>query len=281
MKIITSVVNSPTFIEIQYHTFKKHVRGDYEFIVFSDAKSFPDYTNGNDVTLKMQIQSMCNKLNVTCININNDHHVKLDMSNRHADTFNKCILKYQRENPDKYLLVDSDMFLVDQFDVKKYSQYDSAIVLQIRNNEGYLWPGLCYLDMTKMKQFDLINWAPCPGFDTGGCTKDWLKLQLGNTPTPNPDKIRWTNESFHTNGIYFIKHLWSCSWNANELPTNLKSNAKLTEFLKNDARNTNSDAFFCEIYDDVFLHYRAGGNWRKEGMELHNKMSQLLKSCLL
>ena len=94
MKIITSVVNSPTFIEIQYHTFKKHVRGDYEFIVFNDAKSLPDYTNGNDVTLKMQIQSMCNKLNVTCININNDHHVKLDMSNRHADTFNKCILKY-------------------------------------------------------------------------------------------------------------------------------------------------------------------------------------------
>ena len=91
-----------------------------------------------------------------------------------------------------------------------------------------------------------------------------MKLQLKHAPA----------------GIYFIKHLASGSWNVNELPHNLKSNEKLIDFLKNDVRNDNG-AFFCEIYDDVFLHYRAGGNWRKEGMELHNKMSQLLKSCLL
>lgn len=270
MKIITSVVNNPTFIEIQYHTFKKYFKGEYEFIVFNDAKQFPDFTNGHDVSMKKQIQDTCNELKITCINIHNDHHATLDMSNRHADTFNEHILRYQRANPDKYLLIDSDMFLVDHFDANKYSEHDSAIVLQTRNNEGHLWPGLCYFDMTKMKHFELINWSPCPGFDTGGRTKDWLKLQLKHTPA----------------GIYFIKHLASGSWNVNELPHNLKSNEKLIDFLKNDVRNANNPnnpngAFFCEIYDDVFLHYRAGGNWRKEGMELHNKMSQLLKSCLL
>ena len=151
MKIITSVVNNPTFIEIQCNTFKKYFKGEYEFIVFNDAKQFPDFTNGHDVSVKKQIQDTCNKLKITCININNDHHVTLDMSNRHADTFNEHILRYQRANPDKYLLIDSDMFLVDHFDANKYSEHDSAIVLQTRNNEGYLWPGLCYFDMTKMK----------------------------------------------------------------------------------------------------------------------------------
>lgn len=280
MKVITSVINNPIFIEIQYYTLKKYFKGEYEFIVFNDAKDFPDFTNGNDITIKHQIQDICSTLNIKCINLSNNHHKNLDMSSRHADTFNNHIVKYQLENPDKYLLLDSDMFLVDYFDISKYSDYDSAIVLQSRNNDGYLWPGLCYLDMTKMKHFELINWSICPGFDSGGMTKEWLKLQLGNTPMPNTDEIRWTNKIFHTNDIYFIKHLWSCSWNINELPNNLQHNTKLIEFFNNDTRNAHGN-FFCEIYDGVFLHYRAGGNWRNEGLELHKKLSKSLKNCLL
>ena len=46
MKIVTVVVNNPIFIIIQYYTLKKYFKGDYEFIVFNDAKDFPDYTNG-------------------------------------------------------------------------------------------------------------------------------------------------------------------------------------------------------------------------------------------
>jgi hypothetical protein len=200
------------------------------------------------------------------------------MSNRHADTFNKHVLNYQLKNPDKYLLLDSDMFLIDYFDINKFSNYDCAVVLQSRNNIGYLWPGLCYFDMTKMKHFELINWSLLPGFDSGGMTQHWLKKQM--TTIPNTDEIRWTNKEFHTNNIYFIKHLWSCSWNMNELPKNLQYNIKLVNFIKKDVRNVN-DKFFCEIYDNVFLHYRAGGNWRKEGIELHQSLTQQLKRCLL
>ena len=50
--------------------------------------------------------------------------------------------------------------------------------------------------------------------------------------------------------------------------------------MKNDTRNTNNK-LFCEIYDNKFLHYRAGGNWRKEGMDLHNKLTQSLKKSLI
>jgi hypothetical protein len=282
MKIVTSVVNNPIFIEIQYHTLKKYFQGEYEFIVFNDAKEFPDYTNGNDITIKQQIEDVCNTLNITCINIPNEHHrYNTVASVRTADSMN-YILEYQISNPDKYLLLDSDMFLIDYFDINKYSEYNCAIVLQSRNEPRlhYFWNGLYYFDMRKMKDLDLLNWNCCANCDTGGMMQEWLAKQMINTAMPNTDEIRHTNKEMHRNNIYFIKHLWSCSWDMSELPKKLHDNRKLIDFFLSDVRNVNGK-FFCEIYDDVFLHYRAGGNWRNEGLALHNNLSQFLKDCLV
>jgi hypothetical protein len=282
MKIITAVVNNPLFIEIQYYTLQKYFQGEYEFIVFNDAKQFPDFTNGNDITIKTEIQNTCNKLNITCINIPNEHHRQnTEASIRTADSMN-FILQYQIKNPDKYLLLDSDMFLIDYFDIHKYSTFVCAIVLQSRNESriNYLWNGIYYFDIKKMNNIELLNFNCYKDCDTGGMTKEWLKKQMENTPIPNTDDIRWIDKEYHTNDIYFIKHLWSGSWDINEFPKNLESNTKLIEFLKNDIRNVNNK-FFCEIYDNVFLHYRAGGNWKKEGLELHKLLSQKLKDTLL
>jgi hypothetical protein len=282
MKIVTAVVNNPIFIEIQYYTLEKYFKGEYEFIVFNDAKNFPDFTNGNDITIKTQIQNICIKLNITCINIENEHHKQnACAASRCADSMN-YILEYQKNNPDKYLLLDSDMFLIDYFDINKYSNYDCVIVLQSRNQDkiNYFWNGIYYFDITKMKNLELLNWNCCENCDVGGMMQEWLKKQMANSPMPNTHEIRYSNNQFNTNNIYFIKHLWSCSWDINELPINLQDNAKLIDFLKNDVRNVN-DKFFCEIYDNLFLHYRAGGNWRKEGLYLHQALSQKIKNCLL
>ena len=282
MKIVTAVVNNPDFIEIQYHTLKKYFKANYDFIVFNDAKDFSDFTNYGDITIKQQIQDTCDKLNIECINIPNHHHNKQkDACIRCADSMN-YILEYQKTNPDKYLLLDSDMFLINDFDIEKYSNYDCAVVLQSRNNHriNYFWNGIYYFDIIKMKNLELLNWNTCNQCDVGGMMQDWLKKQLGIYPMPNTDEIRWENKTFHTNNIYFIKHLWSCTWDMSELPKNLENNANLIDFLKNDTRNVNGK-FFCEIYDNVFLHYRAGGNWRKEGFELHKHLSEKLKKVLL
>ena len=285
MKIVTAVVNNPTFIEIQYNTLKKFFKGEYEFIVFNDAKSFPDFTNGGNPTIKNSIEMLCNKLEITCINIPNEQHKTNDSASiRTADSMT-FILNYQKQNPDKYLLLDSDMFLIDYFDINKYSQYDCAIVLQSRNDSkiNYFWNGIYYFDMTKMKNLDLLNWTCCPGCDVGGMMQEWLQKQMKDKPIPNTDEIRWKNELFHTNNIYFIKHLWSCSWDITELPTNIIESSPIIDFIKNDPRNSNNK-FFCEIYDNVFLHYRAGGNWMNEGMDLHynlsNNLYRSIQKCL-
>jgi hypothetical protein len=281
MKIVTAVVNNPTFIEIQYYTLKKYFKGDYELIVFNDAKDFPDMTNGNDITVKKKIEDICNKLNIKCINIPNENHKQnKDAALRCADSMN-YILEYQKNNIDKYLLLDSDMFLIDYFDINKYSDYDCAIVLQSRKQYkiNYFWNGIYYFDLTKMKNLKLLNWNLLPGTDVGGMMQEWLIKQMGNTEIPEVDEIRWTNKIFHTNNIYFMKHLWSCTWDISEFPKNIQ-NTKLIDFIKNNPRNTNNK-FFCEIYENVFLHYRAGGNWRNEDMNVHQYLTDQLKDCLI
>jgi len=283
MKIVTAVVNNVDFIEIQYYTLKKFVKGEYEFIVFNDAKDFPDFTNNNDITIKDNIELMCAKLNIQCINIPNQHHKYDNRSSPHrtADSMN-FILKYQIQNPDKYLLLDSDMFLIDNFDINKYSNYDCAIVLQSRHNfkTNYFWNGIYYFDMTKMKNINKLCWNCSPGTDVGGRTQEWLQLQMGTTPFPTTDELRWSDKTFHTDTIYFIQHLWSNTWNTNTIPDNIKDNQPLIDFIKTDFRNT-SEKFYCEIYDNVFFHYRAGSNWTKYNQELHNQSCKSLKTILI
>ena len=283
MKILTAVVNNPEFIEIQYHTLKRFYRGDYEFIVFNDAKPFADYTNSGDTTLRQQIEDKCRELQIQCVSIQNDHHVVKDnASERTADAMN-LMTTYMIEHPDQYLVIDSDMFLIHDFSAEQYKEYSAAIVLQTRINPTYHYPwnGLYYFDMTKLKNTDQMRWERVPGYcDTGGHMNDWFLGQMDQRSIPNTDEIRWSNQTFHNDLFYFIKHLWSGTWNHEETPDYIKERPNLLEFLSTDPRNTNGK-FFCELYDNAFLHYRAGGNWRQEGLAFHNENTKKLKSVLL
>lgn len=264
MKVVTAVVNNPIFIQIQYYTLQKFMQCDYEFIVFNDAKTFPDYSNGGDVNIKQSIEQLCKTLNVQCINIPNLHHTKqLDASVRTADSMN-FILEYQKRNPDKYLILDSDMFLVDNFDLTDYEKYDCAVVLQSRfdNKINYFWNGLYYFDIKKIEYLQLLNWNCFPSSDTGGMMQLWLLTQQ------NKDNI------------YYINQLSSLSYDETKIPKNLQNNEKLLHFIKTDPRNQNGK-FYCEIYDNKFLHYRAGGNWEKRNMNIHNALALKLRNLLL
>jgi hypothetical protein len=264
MKIVTVVVNNPDFIAMQHALLKKYITGDeYEFIVFNDAKDFPDFSNFNDISLKQQIRDMCTLLKIQCIDIPNQHHrVQKEPSHRNADSMN-FILEYQKQHPDKYLALDSDMFLVDNLDLRKYAEYSCGLLLHSKGTINYFWHGINYMDFTQLTDTELLNWNLCPTCDTGGMLHVWLDK-----------KIAMCDET-----MYFIPYLRSTTWNLKQLPDSLKSNKKLVDFLINDVRNENGN-FFCEIYDDVFLHYRAGSNWRREGRDVHTKLTADLKNAL-
>jgi hypothetical protein len=279
MKIITSVVNNPLFIKLQHYTFQKYCKNDYEFIVFNDAKPFPDSSNGGDLTMKKQIENMCNELKIKCINVDNRHHTKINnFTDRHADVFNNVILKYQKDNPDKYFLLDSDMFLIDYFDFNLYDGLTLCGVVHTRKKHfHYTSPQIAYMDMTLIDNLEKFSWSAIPALaDTGGRTGYWLFSKI-----PNIDKYKVGELSGKTiNKIYFFKpHLTSLCWDETDIPINIK-NDRLVTLLKKDSRNKN-DKFFCEIYNDKFLHYRAGSNWMGEGLEFHNNFTKELAKILL
>lgn len=246
LHIQTPVVNNPTFIELQHKTLKFFVQGDYDFTVYNDAKDWPDYSNFGNGELRREIQRTCERLNIPCINLNHPHHHhETNASVRTADT-NNDMLDDQRTARGNYLVLDSDMFPIYPFQTNIYGKYDAAFVPQQREHGGkvldYFWNGIYYFNIDVLEPQDVMNWAAGPHdgvwTDTGGGMYKFLRESKNN--------------------FYKIPHLVSCQWSIRDYPIHL--DFKWLEYIQNDPRNT-KDAFFSEIYDDIFFHFRAGGNW--------------------
>ncbi len=259
--IVSAVVNNPEFIEIQYNSLKKYMKIPYTFVIFNDAKDWADFSNFNDVTIKNKIKEKCLELSILCVDIPNKHHRKeKGPANRCADAMN-FIKDYMIKNKGRYLLLDSDMFLINNFN-DEYKIYDAALVYQKRRKTYiYPWNGLFYFNMNTLKNQDLLDWNFNNFCDVGGNNNKWLTTSYG----------------FDSEKIYKIQHLSSCRWDKNQFPSNLSDT--LLHFLENDPRNEKGK-FFCEIYDNLFFHYRAGGNWRNEGKEIHHNLTILLNKIL-
>ena len=263
MKVVTPVTNNPEFIRLQYITLQKYIPIPFEFIVFNDTKQFPDSSNFGDVTIWKKIMDTCSSLGIQCIPLSNDHHRSVtNPGQRHIDSMN-YITKYMIQYPDIYLHIDSDMFLVDLFPISRLEPYHCAIVKQEREDTTYVWPNLFYFNIPKLLYKEDIDWGYAPGTDTGGQMSKWLKKYMQDSPE----------------SIYCIKHLPSCTWNAEQLPKTLSTPA-LLDFLHRDIRNTKDGKFWCELYDGYILHYGAGSNWNNEGEFLHTYMTEQLRKCI-
>jgi hypothetical protein len=263
-EIHTAVVNNPEFIEFQYLTLKKYIKEDYKFVVFNDAKEFPDYSNNNDTTLKYKIRKTCERLNIECVNIPNSFHkTQIKASDRTAYAMNFMLHKNHISTKNQILVLDSDMFPIAPFSFERYGNIDLAIVPQYRGKDKYFWNGIYYFNMETIKNRELLNWwvkTPDNKFqaDTGAAMRDFLLLP--------------------GNKFYEIKNLSSCNWQECNYPDSLDT-IWLEEFYKKDPRNNNGN-FFAELYDGTFFHYRAGGNWDKIGFQIHEQRINLLKNII-
>ena len=271
LHVQTPVVNNPTFIELQYLTLKKFVSGDYSFTVYNDAKDWPDHTNFKNPHIKKDIDRLCEKLNIQCINIPNEHHKKkLPGSLRAADSYNYMLNHSHKETPGKYLLLDGDMFLINNLKTTEYDDYKCCYVPQGRMKK-YMWNGLVYFDMYQINNADLLDWSCCVNADTGGATNKWLEIEQ------QKDESK----------LYKFTHTASLQWGTakkNSIPKKL--NPIIYDFCKNDIKNRDN-LFFSELYggykcpNNRFLHYRAGGNWMKEGKKLYITRSNQLKDAII
>ena len=279
LTIQTSVVNNPKFIELQYLTLKKFVKGDYKFVVYNHAKDYSDcsnyYTENNNY--KKDITSICEKLNIECIDvIDNPNSYKGCPSAGTASAMNYILKNSHIPNPGKYFVIDSDMFLINEMNTDKYNNYDCVYRTCVRNECKYMWNGIYYFDTTKMKNVNLLDWNmfkytetnPHPGCgywtDTGGYTHKWIEQEYKN------------------HNIKEIDMYETGKWNENDLK--IKLHPQILNFCKNDKRSIlnfgNNDKYFSEIYEDCVLHYRAGGNWQGLNKSIHEEAINSLEKSI-
>ncbi len=262
LTILTTVCNNPDFLRAQHAALVAYVPRPWRFIVFNDAKAWPDATNFGDPTMPQQIEVVCRELGISCIPVPNEAHRHItSASHRHCDTL-RHVMRWIRSSPKgRYWMLDSDMWPVAPYTPAELAQRfkgAGTFVQQQRGNTTYAWPNLWWLDTTQTDSTDLC-WDLAPHCDTGGASAPWIQRKSSH--------ITW-----------LPLHKSSGRWTMAELPVGAQA---VAQFVAADPRNPRGKGgpLWSELYDgDRIFHIRAASNWNGEGSAVHQQVAALVKS---
>ena len=151
--IITIFNKHEDFIRLQYESIIKHVKGEYEDIVFNNA-STEEQAN--------KIKKICDELNIRTIRVNVNYN--MDPSNIAGEALNQSFTHLSNKIVFK---IDSDMFFIGDIDLFEIcNNYD---LFYIETNYDYMWSGVFGINVDKIKNFPL-DFRPkvIPNTDTFG-----------------------------------------------------------------------------------------------------------------
>ena len=285
IRLFTFQYNRADFIEIQHKCLNKFLKekDDYELIVFNDA---------TDPLYKEQIEQMCKKLNITCINFPQElhnsgilienikrlglygkHHNEKNGSVRHCQLVRYALDNFGYNHDDIIGIMEGDVFLIKEFSIREsLKKYDFIGAIQTdRKGKGleYIWIGLSFFNIKKIPNpqtlnFDL-NFINNTFLDSGGSTYYYLRdnpnLKLKKyyrkpiTSLPRNDEQKLKQSGFTNNEIRFLKNSLDCQ-------------LKETSFLS------------VELHlDNHFLHYSWSRN--SDGSDCKSKLFQDFFSNIL
>ena len=217
--IFTSVVNRPDFIPLQQKLFDKFLKNEYKFHIVDDSVD-------SKITEEFKLVCDANGLEYYRKPPTNK---PLNPAQACADTvqwtYDNIIRKNHSE--DIVFFLDSDMFLIDEFDIEEYMS-DALIggLPQIRGHVTYMWNGIMFFNMPMLedKNIDFSDGVVEGEMtDVGGSTY-WYFLRTGV-------KMKESDVDYPTH--------------YNDID------------LQKDAGGYNMELHL----DGKFLHYRAATNW--------------------
>lgn len=239
IQIFTTVVNRPDFVELQNKLFKKFLKDEYQFTVVDDSvddnisKKFKNICQKNDINY--------HKKNEKIPNLNPAQACA------HAIQWTYDNLIKKNCSSDIVLVCDSDMFLIDEFDINKYME-DTVIaaLAQHRGKVEYIWNGIMLFNMPKIFEIDSNIDFSCGVVeneltDVGGYTYYYFKKN---------------NIKFKNTGVTYPTH-----FNDMEL-----QNEEVTK------------GYNFELHlDDKFFHYRAATNWHSNWKGVEDPLQEKTK----
>ena len=217
--IFTSVVNRPDFVPLQNKLFNKFLTNEYKFHIVDDSVE-------PEISEQFEIACSLNEL----------EYYRKPPANKPMNPAQACAdtIQWTYDNiicknhtNDVVLFLDSDMFLIDEFDIEEYMS-DAIIggLPQQRGHITYMWNGIMFFNMSKIedKNIDFSD-GIVEGHmtDVGGMTY-WYFLRTGI-------KMKESDVDYPTH--------------YNDID------------LQKDAGGYNMELHL----DGKFLHYRAATNW--------------------
>ncbi len=274
IKIVTTVAAWPEALPIMKKLLERHIEEQFQFMVFVDTPEKPGPYNLWDSKLRNKAASIAEDLADKVYLVPEEIHSRrtvlfpntLEKSGKNANTRAADTLQYAwfqeiESSKTPVFIIDNDMFPVKDFSVRKilnesvlagvHSQSPSKDLKRII---PWIWAGLLFLDPQKMRHREIWSFdcGKVDGIpvDVSGQTYHWLQRAQADGIQPN-----------------WIKHLPSLQWTLDDLPIELPE--IMADFMQNDDRNKERK-FYCELYAETFLHFRAGSNWNRETAEKVN-----------
>ncbi len=269
--IFTYAYNRPDFIELQHKTLKNFVEDDYEFIVFSDARTA---SNAN------AIKNTCDRIGIKHVRIPQDIHSKPYLQRWPGENYqapavrNVNAVMYSLntlgfDHDDILVLLDSDVFFLKKICIRDLLKEYNIVGQRIGN--GYIiypWHGLIFMDMKTLPDIrsltfncGRVNNKPV---DAGGQSYYYLR--------DHPEvKINYMNY-FHAGQLYCDdckkNSAAMCNHNSDYL-TSLGFDDRLIK-LMHTAQNIE---FF---HNQSIIHYRGGTNWDSRPNHFHTNKTAAL-----
>ena len=217
--IFTSVVNRPDFILLQNQLFKKFLKNDYTFHVVDDSVD-------SSITEQFEIACSLNELQYYR-KPPTDKPMNPAQACAHTVQWTYENLSRKNHSNDIVFFLDSDMFLIDEFDIEEYMS-DAIIggLPQQRGHVTYMWNGIMFFNMPKIEDKDI---------DFGDGIVEGEMTDVGG-------RTYW----------YFLRNAIKMKESDVDYPTHYNDID-----LQKDAGGYNMELHL----GGKFLHYRAATNW--------------------
>lgn len=275
--IMTHNYNRPDFIELQYKTFKKFLKDDYEYVVFNDAK---------DENKKLEIEAMCAYYNIRCIRIPQEIHTRpylprnpgenLQEANvRHANCCQYSMDNLGFDHNGIVCIFDADLFPVRPFSITEYMR-DKDIAAMILPPRGgkiyYICPIISMFSMNKLPEKRTLNFNVSlinnVTADSGGCTYHYLKK--------HPELV-----VKHINVVYSWQLFLGDAHVFMPINTSCPADVKTSCYERLGFNKEEISFFFnqpdtFEFYlENHFLHYRGGSNHTRDPQSYVNNKGKI------
>jgi len=269
--IVVVVYNQPNFLEYQYRCLKKFMKIPFRYMIFDNSEQ--EY-------ITSQFVDICKKNYIEYYRVPDSIRMHAGDSLRAGRSLDYALQYIYHTNYRGIVMVnDSDLFLVKEYDprlvVHGFEIVGRSIKQIYHRNESdenpinkynidYFSNQFIIIDYSKVKDIYKISFEPCIidgiNLDCGGKLVEYFKEMKGN---------------YHSINEYCSGYTMS-EINMVELDDMIMS------YLKKDIEINNGQSF-SEVFDNSFIHFRAGSNWIHHSHEryrlrcdnLNNLLSQL------